>query len=366
MSDKMTIVPADVLFSFARGVFVKLGVQKEDADIACNVLIQADLRGINSHGIARLKRYYEGLKRGFIKPGAEIKILRETPVTATLDGGSGLGQVVSVRSMELAIKKAQESYVGFVAVRNTNHFGIAGYYAMMALKEDMIGICTTNSEVCVVPTFGTQAMLGTNPISIAIPTSKEPPFVLDMATSTVPVGKLEVYSRIRKPIPEGWAVDESGEPAADPAQVITNIYGHKGGGLLPLGGSEEEFGGHKGYGLALAVEVFSALLSGALYSDLVYPVDSQGNPLSPNIGHFFGAMRLDAFRDPEEFKRDMADLIGRLKNSPKRKGQERIYVHGEKEWEMHQRRKIEGIPLVDKVVRDLKTIACDLELGLPF
>lgn len=362
----MRTVPANDLLEFAKAVLIRLGVPEEDARIVSDVLIQADLRGIDSHGIARLRRYVKGLKEGYIKPEAEIKIIRETPVTATLDGGAGLGQVISVKAMELAIRKARENFLGFVAVRNTNHYGIAGYYSMMALKEGMIGISTTNSEVCIVPTFGARAMLGTNPISIAVPALKERPFVLDMATSTVPVGKIEVYDRLGKSLPEGWAVDEYGESARDPARVIENVYGHKGGGLLPLGGLEEESGGHKGYGLALVVEIFSALLPGALYSELVYPVDDEGRPLPPNIGHFFGAMRIDAFRDPEEFRKDMDDLLRRLKNSPKRRGKERIYIHGEKEMEMVRLREKEGIPLLDRVVRDLKDIARDLGIVPPF
>jgi LDH2 family malate/lactate/ureidoglycolate dehydrogenase len=362
----MTTVPAQKLFEFAKRALMRLSVPEEDASIVADVLLQSDLRGIDSHGIARLRRYVKGLKEGYIKPEAEIKIIRETPVTATLDGGAGLGQVISVKAMELAIKKARKNFLGFVAVRNTNHFGIAGYYSMMALKEGMIGISTTNSEACIVPTFGSRAMLGTNPISIAVPALKEHPFVLDMATSTVPVGKIEVYDRLGKSLPEGWAVDEFGESARDPAQVIENVYGHKGGGLLPLGGLEEESGGHKGYGLALVVEIFSALLSGALYSELVYPFDEGGRPLPPNIGHFFGAMRIDAFRDPEGFRKDMDDLLRRLKNSPKRRGKERIYIHGEKETEMVSLREREGIPLPEKVVLDLKDIARDIGIEIPF
>ncbi|MGB9553007.1 MAG: Ldh family oxidoreductase, partial [bacterium] len=226
----MVTVLKKELFEFAKNVLMRLSVPDEEALIVSDVLLQADLRGIDSHGIARLKRYVKGLKEGYIKPQAKTKIIKETPVSATLDGGAGLGQVVSVKAMNLAIKKARENFIGFVAVRNSNHFGIASYYAMMALKEEMIGISTTNSEICIVPTFGAKAMLGTNPVSIAVPSLRESPFVLDMATSTVPVGKIEVYERLGKNLPEGWAVDEEGESLRDPSRVIANIYGHKGGG----------------------------------------------------------------------------------------------------------------------------------------
>ena len=240
-----------------------------DARIAADVLVEADLRGIDSHGVARMSRYVSGIQGGMMRPKATPRVVHETPCTATIDGDAGLGQPVSHRAMQLAISKAREHGVGFVAVRNSNHFGIAGYYAMMALNEDMIGICTTNTEVIVVPTFARNAMFGTNPIAIAVPTGKERPFVLDMSTSTVTRGKIEVHARLEKPIPLNWATDERGVATDNPAQVLQNIVNRSGGGLLPLGGALEESGGHKGYGLAIAVEIFSALLSGALYADRV-------------------------------------------------------------------------------------------------
>jgi L-2-hydroxycarboxylate dehydrogenase (NAD+) len=366
MTAKSERFAADTLRSFCSEALEKLGVSHEDAQITANVLVEADLRGIESHGLARLSRYVSGIQQGIMHPKANAKVVRETLNTATIDANGGLGQPTSYRAMQLAIVKAHEHSLGFVAVRNSNHFGIAGYYAMMALAEDMIGICTTNSEVLVVPTFARNALLGTNPIAIAAPAGKECPFVLDMSTSTVTRGKLEVYARLEKPIPLNWATDEKGAATDNPAYVLQNIIKRGGGGLLPLGGVSEETGGHKGYGLALAVEIFSAVLSGALYADRVYPKDEEEKPLPSGIGHFFGAMRIDAFRPKEEFKHDMDDFIYRLKNVPKAKGANRIYIHGEKEFEKAERLAKDGIPLNAKVVEDLRTIAKQLGMSKPF
>jgi LDH2 family malate/lactate/ureidoglycolate dehydrogenase len=350
---------------FCTKVLEKLEVPHEDAKITADVLVEADLRGIDSHGVARMSRYVSGIQQGMMRPKAKPKVVHETSCTATIDGDAGLGQPISYRAMQLAIRKAREHSLGFVAVRNSNHFGIAGYYAMMALREDMIGICTTNSEVLVVPTFARNAMLGTNPIAIVVPSGKECPFVLDMSTSTVTRGKLEVYARLEKQIPINWATDENGIATDDPQRVLQNIAKRSGGGLLPLGGASEESGGHKGYGMALAVEIFSAVLSGALYANRVYPKTGEGKPLPSGIGHFFGAISIDAFRPKDEFKRDMDDLIRRLKNAPKAKGAERIYIHGEKESEESERRLKLGIPLNPKVAEELRTIARQLGISEP-
>jgi L-2-hydroxycarboxylate dehydrogenase (NAD+) len=366
MSEKIERVNSDVLKSFCTEALEKLDVPHEHAGIVADVLVSADLRGIDSHGVARMSRYANGIKSGMMKPRANTTLVRETSCTATIDADAGLGQPVSQRAMMLAIAKAREHGVGLVGVRNSNHFGIAGSYAMMALKENMIGICMTNSEVLVVPTFGRNALLGTNPIAIAVPAGKERPFVLDMSTSTVTRGKLEVYARLEKPIPLNWATNERGIATDDPACVLRNIMKRAGGGLLPLGGASEETSGHKGYGLALAVEIFSAVLSGGLYADRVYPKTKDGKPLPSGIGHFFGAIRVDAFRQMDEFKRDMDDLIGKLKNAPKAEGAERIYIHGEKEYEQTERLLKEGIPLNVKVAEELRGIAKQLRIKKQF
>jgi LDH2 family malate/lactate/ureidoglycolate dehydrogenase len=294
----------------------------------------------------------------------DTAVVTETPTTVLIEAGGGLGQPVSYRAMETAIDKAKMSGTGFATVRNSNHFGIAGYYAMMALEHDCIGISMTNAAVLVVPTFGRDAMLGTNPISVAAPAGEEWPFVLDMATSTVPRGKLEVYHRLEKPIPLGWATDENGTPTEDTGGVLDNLKRRVGGGLLPLGGAGELLGGHKGYGLTLLVDVLCGVLPGAAYANLVYPKDAEGNPLPSAIGHFFGAWRVDAFRPVEDFKATMDDLQRRLKNAPKAEGQDRVYIHGEKEYEETERNARHGIPLNPKVAADLQAIG--EELGVEY
>ncbi|MBN1643039.1 MAG: Ldh family oxidoreductase [Anaerolineae bacterium] len=353
-------VRADALLAFCVRVFTQLDVPPEDAALTAKVLLSADLRGVDSHGVARLRRYVNGLRDEMMVARPEVRTVAETPATANIDAGAGLGQPVSVRAMERAIAKARDVGAGFVTVHNSNHYGIAGYYAMMALEHDCIGISMTNSAVLVVPTFGRDAMLGTNPIALAAPAGEERPFVLDMATSTVPRGKLEVYRRQEKAIPLGWATDETGTPTDDPARVLDNMLANRGGGLLPLGGAGELMGGHKGYGLAVLVDVLCAVLSGAAYANLVYPKTPEGKPLPSQIGHFFGAWRLDAFRPPEAFKAAMDDLQRRLRGTPKAAGASRVYIHGEKEFEEAEHRAARGIPLGPKVVADLRAIAAEL------
>lgn len=357
---------AEPLKNFCTRVFEKMDVPHDDGQITSDVLVLANLRGIDSHGVARLKRYVDGLRDGVMLARPKIEVVHETPTTALMDGGAGLGQPVGMRGMQLAIEKAQKMGVGFVAVRNSNHYGIAGYYALMALEQDMIGISATNADVLVVPTFGKDALLGTNPIAVAVPAGQERAFVLDMATSTVPRGKLEVYDRMKKPVPLGWATDERGLPTTDAHRVLENFKTRAGGGLLPLGGAEEEFGGHKGYGLALLVDILSGVLPLAGYANTIYPKTPEGKPLPANVGHFFGAMRIDAFRPVDEFKATMDDIIHRLKNSAKAEGQDRIYIHGEKEFEMEEQRRKNGIPLDPKTAAMMKQIAQELgvEYGL--
>ena len=357
-------VRAGPLKSFCVRVFRRMGVSEEDARITTDVLVAADLRGIDSHGVARLRRYVNGLRGGMMIARPDEQVVAETPVTALVDAGAGLGQPVSYRAMKKAIQKAKEYGAGFVTVRNSNHYGIAGYYAMMALEHDCIGISMTNAAVLVVPTFGRDAMLGTNPIAVAAPAGQERPFVLDMATSTVPRGKLEVYNRLKKPLPIGWATDEAGTPTEDAARVLENFKQRTGGGLLPLGGAGELLRGYKGYGLSLWVDIFCAILSGAAYADTVYPKAPDGKPLPSKIGHFFGAWRVDAFRPVDEFTAAMDDLQQRLKSTPKVEGETRIYIHGEKEYEQADVRSREGIPLNPKVAADLQAIG--EELGVEY
>jgi LDH2 family malate/lactate/ureidoglycolate dehydrogenase len=358
-------IRAESLKRFCERVFQKLSVSEVDARIAAEVLVEADLRGVDSHGVARFHSFYvDRIRNGIVVPQPRERVAAETPATAVIDAGAGLGHPVSYRAMEKAIQKARDVGAGFVTVRNSNHFGIAGYYAMMALEHDCIGIAMTNSNPLIVPTFGRDALLGTNPIAVAAPAGQERPFVLDMATSVVPGGKLEVYDRLEKPIPLGWATDETGAPTTDAARVLDNIAQGVGGRLLPLGGTGELFGGHKGYGLALWVEIFCALLAGAFCSDQTFPRTADGKPLPSQVGHFFGAWRVDAFRPADEFKAAMDDLQRRLRNAPKAEGETRIYIHGEKEYEEAERRAREGIPLNPKVAADLRALAA--EMGMEY
>jgi L-2-hydroxycarboxylate dehydrogenase (NAD+) len=360
MADSRSTVQGEALKDFCVRVFEKVGVSADDARTTADVLVQANLRGIDSHGVARLARYVNGLRDGIMMARPKEKVMVETPTTITVDAGAGLGQPVSHRAMRETIAKAEEYGCGFATVRNSNHFGIAGYYAMMALEHDMIGISTTNAAVLVVPTFGRDSMYGTNPIALAVPAAEERPFVMDMATSTVPRGKLEVYHRQGKSLPLGWATDERGVPTTDAARVLDNFTKRAGGGLLPLGGAGEEYSGHKGYGMGLMVEILSAVLPGAAFLTSVYPKDPEGKALPANLGHFFGAWRLDAFRPAHEFKADMDAFIRELRGGKLAEDASRIYVHGEKEWEEAGRRAEQGIPLESKVESSLRQIAADL------
>ncbi|HJX38089.1 MAG TPA: Ldh family oxidoreductase, partial [Anaerolineae bacterium] len=266
---------------------------------------------------------------------------------------------------KLAMEKAQQIGAGFVAVRNSNHYGIAGYYSMMALERDLIGISMTNAAPLVVPTFAKDAVLGTNPLSIAIPAGRERPFVLDMATSVVTRGKLEEYERQEKPLLKGWATDSRGLDTTNAGEVLHNMKGRLGGGILPLGGAGEELGGHKGYGLALLVDILCGVLPGAGYATLVYPMDDSGKPRPANIGHFFGALKVDGFRPLSDFQDSMDGIVRYMRGLAKAEGQERIFVHGEKEFEIAEERMRLGIPLHPKVASDLQALAKELGIHCP-
>lgn len=349
------------LSNFCIRVFQKLGVSKKDAQITADVLVASDLRGIESHGVAHLQWYVNDLRAGLITARPRERIIVETKTTTTIDADAGLGPPVSYRAMKRAIKKAIAVGSGFVSVRNSNHYGIAGYYAMMALRHNCIGFSMTNGHPVVVPTFGSSAMLSTNPIAIAIPAGQDIPFVLDMATSTVALGKLEIAERMKKSIPVGWAVDERGHAMQDPHRALKKIRKRE-GGLLPLGGAGEKLRGYKGYGLALWGDIFSGILSGAAYSTHTYPKDKEGKLLPANIGHFFGVWRIDAFRPIREFKKAVDDLYGLLRGSPKSSGARRIYIPGEKEHEATMRNRRDGLFLNSKVVEELQRIAEDLKI----
>lgn len=335
----------------------KLGVPDDDAKIVADVIVEADTRGISSHGLIRLYSYYAGrLINRSTNPLTPIKIISETDTTALIDGGNGLGQVVGYKSMKLCIEKAKESNVAIVVARHSNHFGIAGYYSMMALEHNMIGISLTNSQPLVAPTYGRTPILGTNPISIAVPSDKEYPYVLDMATSTVPIGKIKVYEKEGKKIPLGWGIDSNGEITDDPAKIQSGGPG----ALLPLGGLDIT-SGYKGYGLALIVDILCGVLSGgANLTDVGFPHSAR----EADVCHFFAAIKIEAFRPLKEFKRQMDTLIQTLKNAPKAKGHSRIYIAGEKEFEIAEYNKKHGVPILASVIREIKIEG--EKLGVPF
>ena len=354
-------IKVDALREFTVNVFTSLGVPAEDARIATDVLITADQRGVASHGVQRLKRYTGGLKNGVMKPDAVVKILKETPNTLLISAGDGLGQVIAYKTMKLVIDKALKNNVALAAIGDSNHYGIAGYYAMMALEHDLIGISATNSRPLVVPTHGKNAIMGTNAVSIVAPANKERPFVLDMATSTVPSGRLEVYQRQGKELPITWATDEVGNPTRDAGRVLANAIEKRGGGLLPLGGAEEENGGHKGYGLGLVVDILSGVLSGTVFGPNLY--SSKDAPAK--VSHFLGAIKIDAFIEPARFKGMLDDYISILRNSEKAAGQERIFIHGEKEFELYEQHRQE-VAIYYKVVEELRKIGEEVSIKAPF
>jgi LDH2 family malate/lactate/ureidoglycolate dehydrogenase len=339
------------LNDFCISVFTQMGCSPEDAKIAAGSLLSADLRGVDSHGVARLSGYVRLWEASRINANPEIKIIHETPSTAVVDGGSGLGLVVAPFAMKVAIKKARNVGTGWVSVQNSNHFGIAGYHAMMALPEDMIGIAMTNASALVAPTFSTEKLLGTNPIAVAIPAGKQPAFVADFATTTAANGKLEILQRKNEPAPEGWVQTNSGAASTD-----ANELKH-GGALLPLGG-DREHGSHKGYMLGSIVDIFSAVLSGANYGPWVPPfpayIPMPENMPGRGIGHFFGAMRIDAFRPAQDFKDHMDQWILRFKSADTIDPSQKVVIPGEPEAAMEKERTMQGIPLLEVVVEDLR------------
>jgi L-2-hydroxycarboxylate dehydrogenase (NAD+) len=350
----------DHLYRFARNVFLGIGCPADDAALATKVLLSADLRGIDSHGIARLIGYVRLWENGRINPTPNVRVVHESPSTAVIDGDGGLGLVVAPKAMEVVLAKAAAAGTGWVSVRNSNHFGIAGYHAMMALPHDMIGIAMTNASPLVAPTFSLDRLLGTNPIAVAIPAKDQPPFVADFATTTAANGKLEILQRKKQEAPVGWIQDAAGFSSTNPDELKS------GGALLPLGGTPEN-GNHKGYCLGAIVDIFSAVFSGANYGPWVPPFVSflpmPANPVGEGIGHFFGAMRIDAFRPAEEFKQHMDNWISTFRSARTREDQAAVMIPGDPERLTEARRREEGIPLLPPVVQDLQSLA--LTFGLP-
>jgi L-2-hydroxycarboxylate dehydrogenase (NAD+) len=339
------------LFHFTQSVFEKIGCNPKQAALAAEVLLSADLRGIDSHGVARLSGYVRLWEVKRINANPAIRIIHETPSTAVVDGGGGLGLVVAPYAMQVAIDKAKNVGTGWVSVQNSNHFGIAGYHAMMALQHDMIGMAMTNASPLVAPTFSVERLLGTNPICVTIPAGEEPPFVADLATTTAANGKLEILQRKNLEAPAGWVQDAEGNPSTNPHELKS------GGSLLPLGG-DRDHGSHKGYALGAVVDIFSAILSGANYGPWVPPfpayVPMPTEMPGKGIGHFFGAMRIDAFRAAGEFKHHMDQWIRRFRSARTINGEEQVLIPGDPEREMQENRLKAGIPLLHAVEEDLK------------
>ncbi|HXN97139.1 MAG TPA: Ldh family oxidoreductase [Candidatus Acidoferrales bacterium] len=355
------VFPIEALREFCTRVFLHFGVPKNDAMQAAEVLASADLRGIDSHGVARLHSYFDMLGEGRINPKPEIKVVRSTLSTATVDGDNGLGLVVGPQANRVAMDMAEKAGSGWVSVRNTNHYGIAGYYVLKALERDLIGWAMTNSTMLVAPLWGAERMLGTNPIAIAFPGKDEPPIVIDMATSAAAYGKIEIALRRGEPIPEGWAVDSQGRPTTNPNDMVD------GGALLPLG-SDRDRGGHKGYGLAIMVDVLCGVLSGANWGPFAPPFalrqEIPKRSVGKGIGHFFGAMRIDGFMDGDSFKRQIDDYIRVFRATKPAPGTNGPLIPGDPEREMEQVRSKKGVPLVLPVVEELRDIS--RKTGVPF
>lgn len=354
-----TLYSYDTLYHFAYSIFTRIGCNEQHARLATDVLLRADVRGIDSHGIARLSGYVRLWEKGRVNPVPQIKTVHETPSTAVVDGDRGLGLVVAPHAMEIAISKANVVGTGWVSVKNSNHFGIAGYHAMMALPHDMIGIAMTNASPLVAPTFSVERLLGTNPIAVAIPAHEQPPFVADFATTTAANGKLEILQRKNQLAPVGWVQTSSGAATTNPNET------RNGGALIPLG-SDREHGSHKGFCLGAWVDIFSAVLSGANYGPWVPPfvafLDPPSDPVGEGIGHFFGAMRVDAFRPAVDFKMHMDNWISRFRSARTVDGEQKVVIPGDPEREMHAHRMNEGVPLNHKVVEDLVALARRFEL----
>ena len=354
-------VPVNVIQRFIVDVFTGLGVPQADARTSSEVLIASDLRGIESHGVGRLKYYYDRIVAGVHLTVTEIEVVKETETTALVDGHHGMGHVISHRCMQMAIEKARRYGLGAVSVRNGTHFGIAGYYPLMAAQAGMIGFTVTNARPSIAPTFGTEPMLGTNPIAFAAPTDLPYPFCLDMATSIAQRGKIEVADRAEKPVPEGWVVDPEGRPLTDSSAILER-FGSATAALLPLGGAGEDYAGYKGYGLATMVEILSASLAGGAFMKDLLGFAPDGSRRPYMVGHFFLAIDVEHFIPLQTFRRITGHILRDLQNAGKWPGQDRIYVAGEKEYEQEHERREKGIPVNPNLERELQSMRDELEI----
>ena len=358
MGQKPTI-PTETVYAFMVDVFTALGAPPEEARICADVLIASDLRGIESHGVGRLKYYYDRIQAGVHRTTTDIEVVKETETTALLDGHHGMGHVIAYRAMRMAIEKAGQYGLGAVAVRNGTHFGIAGYYPLMAAEEGMMGLVVTNARPSIVPSFGAEPMLGTNPIAFAAPSDLDYPFWFDAATSISQRGKIEVAEREEKPVPEGWVVDREGQPLTDPGQILEAL-GKAEAGLLPLGGAGEVLGGYKGYSLATIVEILSASLCGGVFMKDLLGFAPDGSRRPYMLGFFFLAIDIEHFLPVEVSRQITGGIMRALQSSRKAPGQDRIYVAGEKEWELQRIIREQGVPVNTNLRQELQIMRDEL------
>lgn len=360
--DTRPFVPWQLVDDFMTAALAKLGVPEEEARICADVLLESDRRGIESHGCNRFKPIYvDRINAGILNPVTKIDILKETATTAVLDANDGMGMVASKKAMDMCIEKARKYGMGMVAVRNSSHYGIAGYWATMASKENMIGITGTNARPSIAPTFGVENMLGTNPLTFAMPTDEEFPFILDCATSITQNGKIEYYARIGHDTPAGMVIGRDGSAMTDSAQILKDMRSQK-AALAPLGGIGEELAGYKGYGYATVVEILSAALQSGIFLRALDGKDENGNIRPYHLGHFFMAIDTEAFMGAEAFKKTCGDILRDLRNSEKAPGQERIYTAGEKEYDVWMYRKDKGVPMTEAVQKEFIQIRDELGL----
>jgi L-2-hydroxycarboxylate dehydrogenase (NAD+) len=350
-----------VVMDFMMDVFQHLGVPEDEARICTDVLITADLRGIDSHGVGRLKYYYDHIQAGVQFTKTEMRVIKETETTALVDGNHGMGHVIAYRCMRLAMAKASQCGLGAVTVRNGTHFGIAGYYALMAAREDMIGFTVTNARPSIAPTFSTEPMLGTNPIAFAAPSDMPYPFCFDAATSIIQRGKVEVADRAEKPLAEGLVIDVNGQSLTEPAEILVDL-GTATAALLPLGGAGEDYAGYKGYGLATMVEILSASLSDARFMKDLLGFAEDGSRRPYMLGHLVLAIDIAHFVPVEVSRRITGQIMRALQNARKAPGHDRIYVAGEKEYEMEKQRRERGIPVNKNLRRQLQVMRDELDI----
>ncbi|NMC37599.1 MAG: Ldh family oxidoreductase [Bacteroidales bacterium] len=358
---KTKYIRFEILEEFMIKVMTRVGIPEGDARIVADVLIQADKLGFDSHGVNRFKSVYlDRIKDGILNPVTEPEIIKETFTTAVVDGHNGMGHVISSMAMGMAINKARSYGMGMVAVRNSSHYGFAGYYPLMAVRENMIGITGTNARPSVAPTFGVENMLGTNPLTFGIPTDEPFPFLLDCATSIAQRGKVELYARKEKKLPKGWVINCNGESETDSIQVLRELISGQ-VALIPLGGIGEETGGYKGYGYATVVEILSSALQQGAFMKMISGI-ADGKKAPYSVGHFFMVLDISAFTDPDDFRRTVGDILRSLRKSKKIPGQSRIYTAGEKEHDTWMFRKDKGVPFSPELMEEYRGLCRDYGL----